>query len=249
MLSSKLGWFFREQFLMDYGIDAQAEVVADDDLVTGQLLALQIKGGNSWFSKPYDDGWTFYGDSNHLAYWLGHSLPVVVVIVDDDGNAFWEQVTPATVTRDPEGLRAEDLPQPAAGRDRAGQAARGCRAQQRDLAASLPDFYAVLPSAAVGTLERAAGADRLAAARLAERLATGRAAPDATAALVIAGKPSWLANSAAAQDLWLAVAGYAAEHARPRESGDAFALAADSPGPRSARARALAGIQLIVQRP
>ena len=62
---------------------------------------------------------------------------------------------------------------------------------------------------------------------------------------MIAGKASWLVNSAAAQDLWLAVAGYAAEHARPRESGDAFALAADSPGPRSARARTLAGIQLI----
>ena len=117
--------------------------------------------------------------------------------------------------------------------------------RSKGLAASLPDFYAVLPPAAVGPLERAAGTDRLAAARLAERLAAGRTAPDATAALVIAGKPSWLVNSAAAQDLWLAVAGYAAEHARPRESGDAFALAADSPGPRSAQARALAGIQLI----
>ena len=39
----QLGWFFREQSILDYGIDAQAEVVADDDLVTGQLLALQIK--------------------------------------------------------------------------------------------------------------------------------------------------------------------------------------------------------------
>ena len=244
IISRKLGWFFREQFLMDYGIDAQAEVVADDDLVTGQLLALQIKGGNSWFSKPYDGGWSFYGGSNHLAYWLGHSLPVIVVIVDDDGNAFWEQVTPATARETPQGFALKiprSQPLDATARDRLLTVA----GRSKGLTASLPDFYAVLPPAAVGSLERAAGTDRLAAARLAERLTTGRAAPDATAALVIAGKPSWLMNSAAAQDLWLAVAGYAAEHARPRESGDAFALAAASPGPRSARARALAGIQLI----
>ena len=244
IISGKLGWFFREQFLMDYGIDAQAEVVADDDLVTGQLLALQIKGGNSWFSKPYDGGWSFYGNSNHLAYWLGHSLPVIVVIVDDDGNAFWEQVTPSTARETPQGFALKiprSQPLDATARDKLLAVA----GRSRGLAASLPDFYAVLPPTIIGTLERAAGTDRLAAARLAERLATGRAAPDATAALVIAGKPSWLMNSAAAQDLWLAVAGYAAEHARPRESGDAFTLAADSPGPRSARARALAGIQLI----
>ncbi len=240
----KLGWFFREQSIMDYGIDAQAEVVADDDLVTGQLLALQIKGGNSWFSKPCDGGWTFYGSSNHLAYWLGHSLPVVVVIVDDDGNAFWEQVTPATARETPQGFALKILtsqPLDATARDKLLAVA----GRSKGLTASLPDFYAVLPPAAVGPLERAAGTDRLAAARLAERLAAGRAAPNVTAALVIAGKPSWLVNSAAAQDLWLAVAGYAAEHARLRESGEAFALAADSPGPRSARARALAGIQLI----
>ena len=240
----KLGWFFREQAIMDYGIDAQAEVVADDDLVTGQLLALQIKGGNSWFSKPYKEGWTFYGDSNHLAYWLGHSLPVIVVIVDDDDNAFWEQVTPSTTSETPEGF-ALKIPSSqrldATARDKLLAVA----GRSKGLAASLPDFYAVLPPAAVGSLGRAAGIDRLAAARLAERLSADRAAPDATAALVIAGKPSWLVNSPAAQDLWLAVAGYAAEHVRPRESSDAFALAADSPGSRSAKARALAGIQLI----
>lgn len=240
----KLGWFFREQFLMDYGIDAQAEVVADDDLVTGQLLAMQIKGGNSWFDEATDDGWTFRSNSNHLAYWLGHSLPVIVVIVDGDGNAFWEQVTPSTARETPKGFALEiprSQPLDATARDRLLAVA----GRSKGLAASLPDFYAVLPPAAVGPLERAAGTGRLAAARLAERLAVGRAAPDATAALVIAGKPSWLVNSAAAQDLWLAVAGYAAEHARLRESADAFALAADSPGPRSAKARALAGIQLM----
>jgi hypothetical protein len=242
----QLGWFFREQPVLDYGIDAHAEVVADDDLVTGQLLALQIKGGRSRFSKPYDGGWTFYGDSNHLAYWLGHSLPVVVVIVDEDGHAFWEQVTPSTTSETPEGFALKipsSQPLNATTRDKLLAVA----GRSKGLTASLPDFYAVLPPAAVATLQRAAGTDRLAAARLAERLAAPvpQAAPGAKASLLIAGQPSWLMNSAAAQDLWLSVAGYAAEHALPQEAGEAFLLAAGSPGPRSARARALAGIQLI----
>jgi hypothetical protein len=168
----RLGWFFREQFLMDYGIDAQAEVVADDDRVAGQLLAMQIKGGNSWFSKPYDGGWTFYGDSNHLAYWLGHSLPVVV-IVNDDGNAFWEQVTSATARETPQGFALKipsSQPLDKTARDKLLAVA----GRSKGLTASLPDFYAVLPPAAVGPLERATGTDRLAAARLAERLAAGR---------------------------------------------------------------------------
>jgi hypothetical protein len=51
-----------------------------------------------------------------------------------------------------------------------------------------------------------------------------------TAASVIAAGPSWLTNSTAAQELWLAVAGYAAEHAQARESGASFVLAAEQAG-------------------
>lgn len=29
---------------IDYGVDARAEIVAEDDLVTGRLIGLQIKG-------------------------------------------------------------------------------------------------------------------------------------------------------------------------------------------------------------
>ncbi len=101
------------------------------------------------------DGWTFYGDSNHLAYWLGHSLPVIVVIVDDDGNAFWEQVTPATASETAKGFALKiprSQPLDATARDKLLAVA----GRSKGLAASLPDFYAVLPPAAVGALERAA---------------------------------------------------------------------------------------------
>ncbi len=98
IVSDELDWLFREQPLLDYGVDAQAEVVADDELVTGQLLGLQIKGGNSRFVKAKgNEGWVFRDNSDHLAYWLSYSLPVLVVIVDSDDKAFWQVVVSATV--------------------------------------------------------------------------------------------------------------------------------------------------------
>jgi hypothetical protein len=244
IITSELGWFCTVNPLPDYGIDAQAEVVTDG-VVTGRWLAIQIKGGNSWFRSAAGDGWNFYEDGDHLAYWLGHSLPVIVVIVDDDGHAYWEQVTTSTVRDTPSGGFALTIPrtQPLglASRDKLLEVTE--RGNQST--ASLADLYEILPPAAAGPLQRAADADWLAATRLAERLANGNVAPDATGALVLAAQPSWVNGSPAAQDLWLAVASYAAEHNLRRESGEAFARAADSAGSRCARARALAGVQLI----
>lgn len=239
-----LRWLFREQPLPDYGVDAQIEVVDADERIDG-LLGLQIRGGDSRFARPNGDrGWTFRDSSDHLDYWLRYTLPVLVVIVDSDDNAFWEAVTPETVKETPKGFtmlipRSQPFDITARGR-LLGLAQHGQR-----LVDSFPDFLAVLPPNAIIPLNRAAEVDRLAAARLGHRLSVGRAAPDMTAASVIAAEPPWLTASSAAQDLWLAVAGYAAEHARLRESGAAFAAAAECAGPRAAKARASAGIQLM----
>src|SRR6266699_3453095 len=98
IVSEELGWLFREQPLLDYGVDAQAEVVDEDELVTGRFLGLQIKGGDSRFVRAKADaGWVFRDSNDHLAYWLGHSLPILIVIVDADGNAFWQAVTTSTI--------------------------------------------------------------------------------------------------------------------------------------------------------
>src|SRR5438445_643077 len=98
IVQTELRWIFRGDRLPDYGIDAFIEVRGSPDrVVTGRLIALQIKGGPSQFAEPHPDGWTFRDHSDHLAYWLGHSLPVVVVIVDAAGNGFWEKVTSRTV--------------------------------------------------------------------------------------------------------------------------------------------------------
>src|ERR1700722_2244401 len=67
-IEDKLGWLFREQPTEDYGIDAHAEVVEEND-VTGKLLAIQIKGGSSWFREPGPGGWWFRPNAEHVRYW------------------------------------------------------------------------------------------------------------------------------------------------------------------------------------
>jgi hypothetical protein len=128
-----------------------------------------------------------------------------VVIVDNDGNAFWEVVTPRTVKETAKGftiLIPRSQPFDITAREELLKLAqRGER-----LVGSFPDFLAVLPPGAITPLERAAEVDPVAAARLADRLADGRAVPDMTAATVIGAPPSWLAASTAAQNLWLGAA-------------------------------------------
>ena len=48
-------WLFRRQLESDFGIDAQVEVVDEEGKPTGQLVALQIKSGPSYFKKRGDD--------------------------------------------------------------------------------------------------------------------------------------------------------------------------------------------------
>jgi hypothetical protein len=84
-------WIFREQAVSDFGIDAQAEVV-EFDKPTGKLMALQIKTGASYFRKHGDD-FIFYGERRHLDYWLGHSLPVFLILHDPDRSlTLWQKI-------------------------------------------------------------------------------------------------------------------------------------------------------------
>lgn len=93
------GWFFREQFVKDYGIDAQVEIV-EDNQPTGQLIAIQIKSGESYFSESDEDTITYRPDAKHVEYWLRHDLPVIVTLYSPTENKFyWTPVTKDTVEK------------------------------------------------------------------------------------------------------------------------------------------------------
>lgn len=244
VVEDNLGWHFGDQPLPDYGVDALAEIVASDDLVTGRLLGLQIKGGDSYFKPKGSKGWTFSDSNDHLAYWLGHSLPVIVVLVDSERRAYWQAITTRTVKENKKGFSVL-VPRNQPFDESAREALVALAGRREGLLEHLPSYYSVLPPGAASALRQAEPVDQLATARLAERLADGRGTAGMTAAAIIAAQPSWLTESAVAEDLWRAVAVYASQHNCFTEAGKAFGHAADCEGSQTARSLAEAGLAFI----
>lgn len=94
---SALAWLVRPQDVSDYGIDAHIETVEASG-PTGRLIAAQVKGGPSAFKTPTEGGWYFSVEARHAAYWLNHSLPVVLILVDNDAErCYWQAVNSRTL--------------------------------------------------------------------------------------------------------------------------------------------------------
>jgi len=96
IILQEFNWIFREQPIADVGIDAHIERV-DDGNPTGKLIALQIKTGSSHFTEK-EEALVFYGKRTHLDYWIGHSLPVLLIAyLPESKEAFWALVNQETV--------------------------------------------------------------------------------------------------------------------------------------------------------
>lgn len=102
---SKHGWLFREQSTLDYGIDAQVEIVTNED-PTGELIAIQVKSGKSYFQEQTDDVIVFRTNNRHALYWIEHALPVIIVLYDPDREAFyWENINKETMINTGQGWK------------------------------------------------------------------------------------------------------------------------------------------------
>lgn len=74
-------WIIREITERDYGIDLYVEMVKEDKRVTGELIAIQVKGKEKIEFKN-DNTFTFYSiKSSTLNYWLNLPVPVFFVVV------------------------------------------------------------------------------------------------------------------------------------------------------------------------
>ncbi|HEX7647440.1 MAG TPA: DUF4365 domain-containing protein [Noviherbaspirillum sp.] len=92
-----LEWIFREQPIVDMGIDGHIELV--DEEPTGKLIAVQIKSGSSHFHET-TDAFVYYGELTHLNYWVGHSLPVILVAhFPGTGETLWALVNTDSAVR------------------------------------------------------------------------------------------------------------------------------------------------------
>ena len=60
-------WLFKRNHQEhDFGIDGQLEVVTDEGAVTGQMLAVQIKYGKSFFDERNKWGYVYRGELKHF---------------------------------------------------------------------------------------------------------------------------------------------------------------------------------------
>jgi len=74
-------WIVREMTERDYGIDLYIEIINEDKKVTGDLIAIQVKGKEK-IEFSSDDTFTFYTIKNStLNYWFNLPVPVFFVVV------------------------------------------------------------------------------------------------------------------------------------------------------------------------
>mgnify|MGYP006069622691 FL=1 len=66
----------------DFGIDGYIEL-KQNDIVTGKMVGVQIKYGNSFFENDTNYGYKFVGENKHLNYYLNSTVPVFIIIMDD----------------------------------------------------------------------------------------------------------------------------------------------------------------------
>lgn len=84
-----LGCLFRELKTADFGIDGQIEIV-ENGQVTGKIISVQIKSGNSYLKNNYSESWSVYIPKKTVNYWNSHSVPVLLILVDTDlKKCYW----------------------------------------------------------------------------------------------------------------------------------------------------------------
>ncbi|MCM2435636.1 DUF4365 domain-containing protein (plasmid) [Agrobacterium rosae] len=108
----QLGLLYQRRAGLDFGIDGTIELVTDGDRprATGRQIAVQVKRGASNVRKTRY-GRTLYVTEQHANYWLGHSLPVIVVHCEPDtGRLRWQHVATAALRPTKNGF-AIDFPE------------------------------------------------------------------------------------------------------------------------------------------
>lgn len=86
---AKMGFFFREQPKHDFGIDAHIETADANGKGSGRNIAVQIKSGLSYIRENEQGDIVHYTDEQHIRYWAGHSLPVILIVFHPEREIAW----------------------------------------------------------------------------------------------------------------------------------------------------------------
>lgn len=100
IISGEYGWLFKRNHQEhDFGIDAQVDVVLENGNVTGQIFALQIKYGTSFFDEKNKWGYIYRGEKKHFNYLSNYPIPVLIVICHpEERECYWVQFDPQTTS-------------------------------------------------------------------------------------------------------------------------------------------------------
>ena len=105
-LLEKYKWIEREQYVADFGIDTQVEIVENSN-PTGLLYSIQVKAGESYL-RGNSNFIIYYPSEKHKNYWLNHSLPVILIICDiKTTKKYWTFVNRETVKLTKDGWKIE----------------------------------------------------------------------------------------------------------------------------------------------
>lgn len=97
---TEFGWIFREQPILDLGIDALVETPIDQNKKI-KIFALQIKGGGKNFYRK-KSSLTFYFSERHYLYWnaLSETYPLFIVIQDTHADIiYWQYYTQGNIVK------------------------------------------------------------------------------------------------------------------------------------------------------
>lgn len=98
IITKDIGWIFREQPIIDVGLDAIIEEVSDD-APTGRFLAVQIKTGLGNFYTT-DKALTHYVSHIHYNYWLNLSIPIILVAhLPDQNETYWQEINESNLKK------------------------------------------------------------------------------------------------------------------------------------------------------
>ncbi len=237
---------FREQTTSDYGVDAQVEF-KDSGVPTGHLVGLQIKTGPSYFDEPTPegDGWRFRPLPKHVTYWVGHSLPMYILLVDLDEEAiYWQELSERTFETGPQGGLFVKVP-----RHQSIETARPLWVALADGAAEnalalYDDNLTRLSPQTVKIVRRLADVEPNTAALLASRFARGRSAPELVVRSLLDSEPPWLSAAGAGEGL-AAVAEYAHSHGLIPLAVQALLTAAERDPSQAVKRFRVAGLLLM----
>jgi len=95
IVTKYLGWIFREQPIVDVGIDALLEQSVDGD-PKGRFLAAQIKTGRGNFYVS-DKTLTYYVSHIHYNYWLNLDIPIILIAhIPESEKTYWQVISDET---------------------------------------------------------------------------------------------------------------------------------------------------------